>query len=99
VAAVTWDNAALRVKDANDRAALVEREALERVSRAEAENTTVLDSTREDVKGFVRKIGLHEDDLAAERQAREASESNSRSSPVYKLEALSCVMPSSVPHG
>jgi hypothetical protein len=39
--AVAWDSAALRVKDADDRSTLAEREALERVSRAEAENATV----------------------------------------------------------
>jgi hypothetical protein len=66
-AAVMRDSATLRAKDVNDRAALVERVALERVSRALVENAAVLDSTREDVKGFVRKIALHEDDLAVER--------------------------------
>jgi hypothetical protein len=52
---------------------LVEREALEMVSRAEEENATVLAYAREDVEGFVQKIGLLEDELAVERQPREVS--------------------------
>jgi hypothetical protein len=65
--AVMRDSATLRAKDVNDRAALVERVAMERVSRALVENAAVLDSTHEDVKGFLRKIALHEDDLEVER--------------------------------
>jgi hypothetical protein len=34
----------------------------------------VLASAREDVEGFARKIALLEDELAAERQARDVSE-------------------------
>jgi hypothetical protein len=63
------DSSALRVKDVEDRAALVKREALERVSRAEAENTTALAFAREDVEGLVRKITLLEDDLMMEHRA------------------------------
>jgi hypothetical protein len=63
------DSSALRVKDVEDRAALVKREALERVSRAEAENTTTLAFAREDVEGLVRKITLLEDDLMMEHRA------------------------------
>jgi hypothetical protein len=44
----------------------VEREALERVSRMEAENAAALASAREDVKGFVRKIALLKGELVAE---------------------------------
>jgi hypothetical protein len=40
-----WDSAALHVRVAEDWAALAEREALERVSRVEAENTVALAST------------------------------------------------------
>jgi hypothetical protein len=47
-AAVAQNNAALHVKDAKDWATLEEREALERVSRVEAENTTALASAHED---------------------------------------------------
>jgi predicted DNA-binding protein len=43
----------LRVKDVEDQAALAEREALERVSRVEAENAVALVSAREDAEGFV----------------------------------------------
>jgi CYTH domain-containing protein len=52
-ATVAWDSATLRVKDAEDRATLVEREALERMSREEAENAMVLASAHEDVEGLV----------------------------------------------
>jgi hypothetical protein len=37
-AAAAWNSAALHVTDVKDRATLVEREALERVLRVEAEN-------------------------------------------------------------
>jgi BMFP domain-containing protein YqiC len=57
-----------------DRVAQAEREALEWVLRAEAENTTVLASAREDVECFARKIALLEDKLATEHRAREVSE-------------------------
>jgi BMFP domain-containing protein YqiC len=53
---------------------LVEREALERVSRVDVENVIVLASAREDAEGFARKIALLEDKLTAERQAWEVSE-------------------------
>jgi hypothetical protein len=72
------DSTALRVKDVEDRAALMEREALERVLWAEEENATALPSAREDAKGFARKIGLLEDELAAERHAREVLEREHR---------------------
>jgi hypothetical protein len=39
------DSATLRVKDVEDQAAGVEREALERISRAEAENAMALASS------------------------------------------------------
>jgi hypothetical protein len=57
-AAVARDSIALRVYDAEDPATLVEREALERVSRAEAENAAILASACKEVEGFVRKITL-----------------------------------------
>jgi hypothetical protein len=77
-AVAAWDSIALRVKDAEDQTTLAEREALERVSRAEVENATALASTREDVEGLARKITLLEDELAAELQAREVSEREHR---------------------
>jgi hypothetical protein len=52
-AIAAWDNAALRVKDAEDQATLVEWEALERMSRAEAENAMVLASAHEDAKSLI----------------------------------------------
>jgi hypothetical protein len=48
---MAWDGATLRIKDAEDRATLAKREALERVSRAEAENSAMLTSTRDDAEG------------------------------------------------
>jgi hypothetical protein len=67
-ATVMWDNTALHVKDAEDWATLVEREALERVSRVEAENAVVLGSVYEDVEGFVQKIALLQSELVVKRQ-------------------------------
>jgi hypothetical protein len=70
-AIAAWDSATLRVKDAEDRAALVKRESLERVWRVEIENTTVLASAREDAEGLAQKITLLEDELAVECRAQE----------------------------
>jgi hypothetical protein len=52
-ATAVQDSTTLHVKDAEDQAALMERETLERVSRVEAENTAALASAREDAEGFV----------------------------------------------
>jgi hypothetical protein len=49
-----------------DRDALVERVALEKVSRVEVENATELASAREDAEGFVWKIALLEGELVVE---------------------------------
>jgi hypothetical protein len=51
-AAAAQDSAALRIEDVEDRAALAEREAWERVSRVDAENAMVLASTREHVECY-----------------------------------------------
>jgi hypothetical protein len=72
------DSATLRVKDAGDRAALVEREALQRVWRVEAENPMMLASGHDDAKGLAQKITLLEDELAAERRSWEVSERERR---------------------
>jgi hypothetical protein len=50
-----WDSATLCVKDVEDQAALAEREALERVSRVEAENVMALASTREEEATDVKR--------------------------------------------
>jgi hypothetical protein len=76
-AVVERDNAALHVKDAEEWAALVEREALEGVSRVEVENTVALAFARDDAEGFVQKISLLEGELVVER-VREASERERR---------------------
>jgi hypothetical protein len=70
-AAVAWDSATLRVKDADDRSTMAEREALKRVSRAEVESVMALAPVREDVEAFARKIVILVDELAAECRARE----------------------------
>jgi hypothetical protein len=77
-ATVARDNATLCVKDVEDQASQVEREALERLLRAEAENAVVLAAAHEGGEGFARKIALLEDELAAECQAREVSERERR---------------------
>jgi hypothetical protein len=66
---VAWDDAALRVKDAENQANLAEREVLERVSRVEVKNSAMLSYAREEAEGFVWKIALLEGELAAEDQA------------------------------
>jgi hypothetical protein len=71
---VAWDDAALRVKDAENQANLAEREVLERVSRVEVKNSAMLSYAREEAEGFVWKIALLEGELAAEDQAWEVSE-------------------------
>jgi hypothetical protein len=72
------DSATLHVKDAGDQAALVEREALQRVWRVEAENPMMLTSGHDDAKGLAQKITLLEDELAAERRSWEVSERERR---------------------
>jgi hypothetical protein len=74
---------------------LVEREALEGVSRAEAENAMALASTHENAEGLSWKVTLLEDELAVEHRVK----NDSRKSPFFKLKVPSYVMPSLVPHG
>jgi hypothetical protein len=47
-----WDIATLRVKDVEDQASLAQREALEWVSRLEAENATMFACAYEDPEGL-----------------------------------------------
>jgi hypothetical protein len=61
-----------------DQATLAEREALERMSRAEAENVTALASAHGDAEGLVRKIVVLEGELVTERQTWEVSEREHR---------------------
>jgi hypothetical protein len=68
-ASMAWDNATLCVNDAEDWAALVEREALERVSRVEVENAMMLASAHEDAEGLARKVALHKDELTVVHRA------------------------------
>jgi hypothetical protein len=73
-----WDSTALHVKDAEDQAALIQREARERVSRMEVENSTMLASAREDAEGLALKIALLEAEHAEEHRAWELAEEKSR---------------------
>jgi hypothetical protein len=75
---MAWDNTTRRAKDEEDQVTLVEREALERISRVEVKNGTVLASAREDVEGFVRKITLLKGELVVECQDRVVFESECR---------------------
>jgi hypothetical protein len=67
--AIAQDSTILHLKDAEDWVALVEREALERVSRAEAENAVALASAHAEAKSFACKITLLEDELTTEHWA------------------------------
>jgi hypothetical protein len=71
------DSATLHVKDVEDRATLAEREAWERVSTMEMENTTTLASAREDAEDLVWVIALLEGELVEARWAREVGEEKS----------------------
>jgi hypothetical protein len=68
-AATARDIVALRVNDSEDRGTLVEREALQSVSRVEVENAAALAYACEDAGGFVWKIALLEGGHAAEDRA------------------------------
>jgi hypothetical protein len=78
-AAMARGSAMILVKDAEDQAALVEREAQERVSWVEVESIVMLASTHEEAEGFVRKIVLLKGELVEVHRAREVAEENSRS--------------------
>jgi hypothetical protein len=57
-AAMAWDSVNLRIKGAEDRAALAEQDALEWVSQAEAENSAALSSARADIEDLAWKVIL-----------------------------------------
>jgi hypothetical protein len=77
-AAMAWDSTNLRIKGAKDWAALAERDAQERVSLAEVENSIALSSARADTEDLLRKLILLEDKLAEECRVRETSEREHR---------------------
>jgi hypothetical protein len=77
-AAMEWDDANLHIKGAEDWAALAEREALEWVSRVEADNSIALSSTSANIEDLARKVTLIEDKLVEERREREASKREHR---------------------
>jgi hypothetical protein len=57
---------------------VAETEAQDRVLRLEAESTTTLASTREEVEGLVQRIALHKGELAEAHQAWEMAKEDSR---------------------
>jgi hypothetical protein len=71
---VARDRVNRRIKDVEDRAALVEREALEWVSRVKTENSIAPSFARADAEGLVWKIVLLEDEIAEEHSAWETAE-------------------------
>jgi hypothetical protein len=60
---VVRESAVTFVKEVEDRAALTEREARERVSWMEAESAATLTSAHREAKGFARRITLLEGEL------------------------------------
>jgi hypothetical protein len=77
-AVTAWDSANLHIKGAEDRAALVEREELHRLSQVEAKNFTVLSSAPTDTEDLVWKVIMLKDELVVEHRARETSEREHR---------------------
>jgi hypothetical protein len=83
--ASSWDTATVRertivfAREKEARAALVESEARERVSRMEAESLTMLTSTHGEAEVFTRRISLLEGELTEACQARDTAEVNSQS--------------------
>jgi hypothetical protein len=75
---VARDSAVVRIRDAEDRETLAEREARERVSRVEVENAAELAFAREDASGFVQRVALLKGELAEACCAREVAEENFR---------------------
>jgi chromosome segregation ATPase len=67
-----WESIAALVRDVEDRAALAEREAWERLLRLEAKSTTT------PVEDFAQRIDLLEGELAKAHQAQDVAEENSR---------------------
>jgi hypothetical protein len=77
-ASAAWNIVAFHVKDAEDRAFLVVREVLERMSRVETENAVPLAFAHEDAECLIQKIVLLEGLLAAVRKPQEVSERECR---------------------
>jgi hypothetical protein len=66
------------VRDVEDRAALAEMEAQERVSTVEAESTATLASAHGEVEDLAQRVALLEGELAVVRQSRDMTEEKSR---------------------
>jgi hypothetical protein len=64
-AVAVCDNVAFHVGNAEDRAALAEREKLERVSRTEIKKAAALASAHDDAEFLIQKISLLEVELEA----------------------------------
>jgi hypothetical protein len=70
---MAWDSANIHIGGVEDQATLVERDTLERVSRVDRENSTMLSFARADAEDHARKVALLEDGVVEERQAWETS--------------------------
>jgi hypothetical protein len=74
--ATAWERATTLIKDVEARAILAEREAHERLLKAEAESTTVLASAHGETDGFARNAALLEGELEEAHQAQDKAEAN-----------------------
>jgi hypothetical protein len=74
---VSWESVTAAVRDAEDRAALTEREAQKRVTRVQEKSATTLASARGKAKDLAQRIALLEGKLAKALQARDTAEENS----------------------
>jgi hypothetical protein len=71
-----WEAAFIR--EAEEQAALAERQARERVLRMEVESVAVLASARGEAEGFTRRIALLEGELMEAHQVHDTTEVNCR---------------------
>jgi hypothetical protein len=76
-ATATWESVTTLVRDTEDRAALAEREAWERVLWVEVESAAALASAREVAEGLVWRIALLEGELTEVHRTWEVAEENS----------------------
>jgi hypothetical protein len=76
-AIMTQCSAVILIKDAEDRAALVEREAQEMVSRVEAESIMTLAPAHVEAKCLIQKIALLKGELSEGHRAQDVAEVNS----------------------
>jgi predicted nucleic acid-binding Zn-ribbon protein len=77
-AVVVWESVVALIRNAEDQAALAEREARERVLRVKAKSAAALASTREEAEGLIQRIALLEGELVESHQSRKTAEGNSQ---------------------